>query len=81
MNQVRIPVDFIEFDEDGKVLRVVRKGQEVLTVALPMRIRTVTDDVKESSMAISITPDRLGTIPPTFRLGTDAKTIKKRVKS
>lgn len=81
MNQVRIPVDFIEFDEGGKVLRVTRKGQEVLTVSLPMRIRTVIDDVKESSMAISITPDRLGIIPPTFRLGTDAKTIKKRVKT
>lgn len=82
MSLVRIPVDYIEFDENGSVVRVKRKGEEIFRLNLPMRIRTIAkEEVKTSSMSINVTPDRLGTIPPTFQLGSDAKLVTEKLKS
>lgn len=74
MARIRIAVDSLEFDEDGQEVLVQRKGQTVMALKLPMRIRVVEDEAAlVSKMEMVVLFERLGTIPPTFRLGIDAK--------
>jgi len=74
MSRICIPVDTVEFSERGDEVVVKRKGAAVLTLKLPMWIRSIDDESSSvSKMAMVVTGDQLGVVPPTFRLGVDAK--------